>query len=194
MHLAGAAGVHIEDQVMAKRCGHRPNKAIVSKGEMVDRIKAAADAREDSQFVIMARTDALAVEGLEAAIERACACVEAGADMIFPEAVTNLEDYRRFADAVNVPVLANITEFGQTPLFTLEELGNAGVSLALYPLSAFRAMCAAALQVYQTIRLEGTQKNVVRLMQTRAELYDFLHYFGYEQKLDQLFGAEEGDS
>jgi methylisocitrate lyase len=194
MHRAGAAGVHIEDQVMAKRCGHRPNKAIVSKGEMVDRIKAAADAREDSQFVIMARTDALAVEGLEAAIERACACVEAGADMIFPEAVTNLEDYRRFADAVNVPVLANITEFGQTPLFTLEELGNAGVSLALYPLSAFRAMCAAALQVYQTIRLEGTQKNVVRLMQTRAELYDFLHYFGYEQKLDQLFGAEEGDS
>lgn len=194
MSRAGAAGVHIEDQVMAKRCGHRPNKAIVSKGEMVDRIKAAADAREDSHFVIMARTDALAVEGLEAAIERACACVEAGADMIFPEALTNLEDYRRFADAVNVPVLANITEFGQTPLFTLEELRNAGVSLALYPLSAFRAMCAAALQVYQTIRLEGTQKNVVGLMQTREELYDFLHYYGYEQKLDQLFGAEEGDS
>lgn len=194
MSRAGAAGVHIEDQVMAKRCGHRPNKAIVSKGEMVDRIKAAADAREDSHFVIMARTDALAVEGLEAAIERACACVEAGADMIFPEALTNLEDYRRFADAVNVPVLANITEFGKTPLFTLEELRNAGVSLALYPLSAFRAMCAAALQVYQTIRLEGTQKNVVGLMQTREELYDFLHYYGYEQKLDQLFGAEEGDS
>lgn len=194
MSRAGAAGVHIEDQVMAKRCGHRPNKAIVSKGEMVDRIKAAADARDDSHFVIMARTDALAVEGLEAAIERACACVEAGADMIFPEAVTNLEDYKRVADAVNVPVLANITEFGQTPLFTLEELRNAGVSLALYPLSAFRAMCAAALQVYQTIRLEGTQKNVVGLMQTREELYDFLHYFGYEQKLDQLFGAEGGDS
>ncbi|MGM0883907.1 MAG: methylisocitrate lyase [Bacillota bacterium] len=194
MNRAGAAGVHIEDQVMAKRCGHRPNKTIVSKGEMVDRIKAAADAREDSHFVIMARTDALAVEGLEAAIERACACVEAGADMIFPEALTNLEDYRRFADAVNVPVLANITEFGQTPLFTLEELRNAGVSLALYPLSAFRAMCAAALQVYQTIRLEGTQKNVVGLMQTREELYDFLHYHGYEQKLDQLFGAEGGDS
>ncbi|RCW42338.1 methylisocitrate lyase [Paenibacillus prosopidis] len=194
MSRAGAAGVHIEDQVMAKRCGHRPNKAIVSKGEMVDRIKAAADAREDSHFVIMARTDALAVEGLEAAIERACACVEAGADMIFPEALTSLEDYRRFADAVNVPVLANITEFGKTPLFTLEELRNADVSLALYPLSAFRAMCAAALQVYQTIRLEGTQKNVVGLMQTREELYDFLQYHGYEQKLDQLFGAEGGDS
>lgn len=191
MNRAGAAGVHIEDQIMAKRCGHRPNKAIVSKGEMVDRIKAAADAREDSHFVIMARTDALASEGLEAAIDRACACVEAGADMIFPEAVTNLEDYRAFADAVKVPVLANITEFGQTPLFTAEELGNAGVSLALYPLSAFRAMNAAALLVYQTIRLEGTQKNAIGHMQTRAELYDFLNYFSYEQKLDLLYGSRE---
>jgi methylisocitrate lyase len=191
MNRAGAAGVHIEDQIMAKRCGHRPNKAIVSKGEMVDRIKAAADAREDSHFVIMARTDALASEGLEAAIDRACACVEAGADMIFPEAVTSLEDYRAFADAVKVPVLANITEFGQTPLFTAEELGNAGVSMALYPLSAFRAMNAAALLVYQAIRQEGTQKNVIGHMQTRAELYDFLHYFSYEKKLDLLYGSRE---
>ncbi|MDQ8733595.1 methylisocitrate lyase [Paenibacillus sp. LHD-38] len=195
MNRAGAAGVHIEDQISAKRCGHRPGKSIVSKGEMVDRIKAAADAREDSQFVIMARTDALAAEGLAAAIERACACVEAGADMIFPEAVTKLEDYRAFVDAVKVPVLANITEFGQTPLFTVEELGQAGVSMALYPLSAFRAMNAAALLVYETIRGEGTQKNVISRMQTRAELYDFLDYYRYEKKLDQLYGSkEEGSS
>lgn len=191
MNRAGAAGVHIEDQIIAKRCGHRPNKAIVSKGEMVDRIKAAADAREDSQFVIMARTDAIASEGLDAAIDRACACVEAGADMIFPEAVTRLEDYQAFADAVKVPVLANITEFGQTPLFTVDELAKAGVSLALYPLSAFRAMNAAALLAYQTIRLEGTQKNVIDHMQTRAQLYDFLHYLSYEEKLDQLYNSEE---
>lgn len=191
MNRAGAAGIHIEDQIIAKRCGHRPNKAIVSIGEMVDRIKAAADAREDSQFVIMARTDAIASEGLDAAIDRACACVEAGADMIFPEAVTRLEDYQAFADAVKVPVLANITEFGQTPLFTVDELAKAGVSLALYPLSAFRAMNAAALLAYQTIRLEGTQKNVIDHMQTRAQLYDFLHYLSYEEKLDQLYNSKE---
>ncbi|MGO4344223.1 methylisocitrate lyase [Paenibacillus sp. MCAF9] len=194
MNRAGAAGVHIEDQIMAKRCGHRPNKAIVSKEEMVDRIKAAADAREDDQFVIMARTDALAVEGLEAAIERACACVEAGADMIFPEAITKLEDYQAFADAVKVPILANITEFGQTPLYTLKELEHAGVSLALYPLSAFRAMSAAALHVYETIKQEGTQKNVINVMQTRAELYDFLDYLSYEEKLDQLYGVKEEEN
>jgi methylisocitrate lyase len=191
MNRAGAAGIHIEDQVAAKRCGHRPNKAIVSRGEMVDRIKAAADAREDSNFVLMARTDALAVEGLEAAIERACACVEAGADMIFPEAMTDLEQYRIFVEAVKVPVLANITEFGRTPLFTVEELRSAGIALALYPLSAFRAMCAAALQVYQSLRQEGTQRNVLDLMQTRSDLYDFLHYHAYEQKLDSLFGVDE---
>lgn len=194
MTLAGAAGVHIEDQVLAKRCGHRPNKAIVSKQEMVDRIKAATDARVEDSFVIMARTDALAVDGLDAAIDRACACVEAGADMIFPEAVVNLEDYRKFVDAVQVPVLANITEFGQTPLFTVEELREAGVSLALYPLSAFRAMNAAAMQVYRTIREEGSQQKVINLMQTRAELYEILHYLDYEHKLDQLFGTERGDS
>ncbi|MCQ6557751.1 methylisocitrate lyase [Paenibacillus mendelii] len=193
MGRAGAAGVHIEDQVMAKRCGHRPNKAIVGKGEMVDRIKAASDAREDPQFVIMARTDALAVEGIEAAIDRACACVEAGADMIFPEAVLNLEQYKRFTGAVKVPVLANITEFGKTPLFTVEELGGAGVRMALYPLSAFRAMCEAALQVYRLVRWEGTQTNAIGLMQTRDELYDFLHYYDYEQKLDQLFGTDRRD-
>ncbi|OMF38486.1 methylisocitrate lyase [Paenibacillus sp. FSL H8-0548] len=193
MTRAGAAGVHIEDQIADKRCGHRPNKAIVRQEEMVDRIRAAADAKEDSQFVIMARTDALAVEGLNAAIERACACVEAGADMIFPEAVARLEDYRAFADAVKVPILANITEFGQTPLYTTEELRSAGVSLALYPLSAFRAMSAAALQVYQTIRREGTQKTVLEQMQTRAELYDFLDYFSYEEKLDQLYSSREED-
>lgn len=194
MNRAGAAGVHIEDQILAKRCGHRPNKAIVSKEEMVDRIKAAADAREDDQFVIMARTDALAVEGLEAAIERACACVEAGADMIFPEAITKLEDYQAFADAVKVPILANITEFGQTPLFTIKELEDSGVSLALYPLSAFRAMSAAALHVYETIKQEGTQKNVINVMQTRAELYDFLDYLSYEEKLDQLYGVKEEEN
>jgi methylisocitrate lyase len=190
MHRAGAAGVHIEDQVAAKRCGHRPNKAIVSKAEMVDRIKAAVDARADRHFVIMARTDALAVEGLEAAIDRACACIEAGADMIFPEAVTDLAHYKRFADAVKVPVLANMTEFGRTPLYTPEELANAGVGLALYPLSAFRAMSAAALHVYRTIRAEGTQRSTVDRMQTRDELYDFLNYHAYEKKLDRLFGAE----
>ncbi|MDX9768225.1 MAG: methylisocitrate lyase [Ectothiorhodospiraceae bacterium] len=192
---AGAAGCHIEDQVQAKRCGHRPGKAIVSKDEMVDRIRAAVDARSDD-FVIMARTDALAVEGMDAAIERAVACVEAGADMIFPEAMATLEQYRRFSEAVSVPVLANITEFGSTPLFTTEELAGVGVGLVLYPLSAFRAMNQAALSVYQAIRRDGTQKNVVDLMQTRAELYDFLGYHAYEQKLDALFsteGAKEGE-
>ncbi|MFM1652204.1 methylisocitrate lyase [Brevibacillus sp. B_LB10_24] len=190
MIQAGAAGIHIEDQVSAKRCGHRPNKAIVSQAEMVDRIKAAVDAKTDPDFVVMARTDALAVDGLDAAIERACACVEAGADMIFPEAVHTLEQYEAFVKAVRVPVLANITEFGQTPLFSVDELERAGVSLVLYPLSAFRAMNAAALKVFQTIRQEGTQKNVVELMQTRAELYDFLDYHAYEQKLDRLFSRE----
>ena len=189
---AGAAGMHIEDQVQAKRCGHRPGKNIVSKQEMVDRVKAAVDARTDAQFVIMARTDALAVEGLQAAIERACACVEAGADMIFPEAMTELAMYEKFADAVKVPVLANITEFGATPLFTVDELRSAGVSIVLYPLSAFRAMNKAALNVYQTVRREGTQKNVVGSMQTRAELYDVLGYHEYERKLDELFSQEKG--
>jgi methylisocitrate lyase len=188
---AGAAAVHIEDQVQAKRCGHRPGKAIVSRDEMVDRIKAAVDARSDPDFVIMARTDALAVEGLEAAIERAAACVEAGADMIFPEALTSLEMYRQFAEAVNVPILANMTEFGLTPLFTIAELASAGVGLALYPLSAFRAMSAAALQVYQTLRKEGTQKSAIPIMQTRIELYNYLDYYAYEQKLDELFEKEK---
>ncbi len=187
----GAGAMHIEDQVQAKRCGHRPGKEIVPREEMVDRIKAAADARSDPDFVIMARTDALAVGGLQAAIDRACACVEAGADMIFPEAVTELPMYRKFADAVKVPILANITEFGQTPLFTVEELRDANVSLVLYPLSAFRAMNQAALNVYQAIRRDGTQKNVVDSMQTRADLYDFLDYHAYEQKLDQLFAKEK---
>ncbi|MBI2312080.1 MAG: methylisocitrate lyase [Betaproteobacteria bacterium] len=186
----GAAAVHIEDQVQAKRCGHRPGKAIVSRDEMVDRIKAAVDARTDPNFVIMARTDALAVEGLNAAIDRAWACAEAGADMIFPEAMTDLAMYRKFADAVKVPVLANITEFGSTPLYTREELGQAGVALVLYPLSAFRAMSQAALKVYEAIRREGTQKSVVPLMQTRAELYDFLGYHEFEDKLDRLFEKE----
>ncbi len=184
---AGAAAMHIEDQVGAKRCGHRPGKAIVSQQEMVDRIKAAVDARTDSQFVIMARTDALAVEGLSAAIDRACACVEAGADMIFPEAITELSMYRQFAEAVKVPILANITEFGQTPLFTVDEIAGAGVAMTLYPLSAFRAMNQAALNVYQGIRRDGTQKHVVSSMQTRAELYDYLGYHAYETKLDALF-------
>ena len=188
---AGAAAVHIEDQVQAKRCGHRPGKAIVSRDEMVDRIKAAVDARSDPDFVIMARTDALAVEGLEAAIDRAAACVEAGADMIFPEALTSLEMYRQFAEAVKVPILANMTEFGLTPLFTTAELASAWVSLALYPLSAFRAMSAAALQVYQTLRKEGTQKSAIPLMQTRVELYNYLDYYAYEQKLDELFEKEK---
>lgn len=183
----GAGAIHIEDQVQAKRCGHRPGKAIVSQAEMVDRIKAAVDAKTDPDFVVMARTDALAVEGLQAAVDRACACVEAGADMIFPEAMTELAMYKQFAAAVKVPVLANITEFGSTPLFTVEELRGADVSLVLYPLSAFRAMNAAALKVYRAVRGEGTQKNVLDLMQTRMELYDFLGYHEFEQKLDQLF-------
>ena len=187
----GAAAMHIEDQVQAKRCGHRPGKAIVSKDEMVDRIKAAVDARADPDFVIMARTDALAVEGLDAAVERARACVEAGADMIFPEALTDLEMYRQFANAVRVPILANLTEFGVTPLFTLPELAEAGVALALYPLSAFRAMSAAALQVYQALRRDGTQQNVLPLMQSRADLYNYLDYYAYEHKLDELFEKEK---
>ncbi|MGH6820537.1 MAG: methylisocitrate lyase, partial [Methylocella sp.] len=187
----GAAAMHIEDQVQAKRCGHRPGKEIVSRDEMVDRIKAAADARTDPGFVIMARTDALAVEGLDAAIERARACVEAGADMIFPEAITELTMYRKFSDAVKVPILANITEFGHTPLFTVEELRGAGVSIVLYPLSAFRAMNKAALVVYEAIRNEGTQRNVLNLMQTRDELYEYLDYHSFERKLDQLFAKEK---
>jgi len=188
---AGAAAVHIEDQVQAKRCGHRPNKAIVSQAEMVDRIKAAVDAKTDPDFVIMARTDALAVEGLQSAIDRACACVEAGADMIFPEAITELGMYKQFAEAVKVPILANITEFGATPLFTVNALRSVDVSMVLYPLSAFRAMNQAALKVYEAVRNEGTQANVVNLMQTRAELYEHLGYHDYEQKLDALFKGED---
>jgi len=187
----GAAAVHIEDQIQAKRCGHRPGKAIVTKEEMVDRIKAAVNARTDSDFVIMARTDAIAVEGIEAAIDRAAACVAAGADMIFPEAVKDLETYKKFAQAVKVPILANITEFGSTPLFTVDELRKADVSLVLYPLSAFRAMSKAALAVYGTIRAEGTQKNIIDTMQTREELYDYLGYHSFEQKLDAIFSREE---
>lgn len=187
----GAAAMHIEDQVQQKRCGHRPNKEIVSKGEMVDRIKAAADAKTDRNFVIMARTDSLAVEGLEPAIERARACVEAGADMIFPEAITELTMYRKFADAVKVPILANITEFGQTPLFSTQELASANVAMALYPLSAWRAANAAALKVYQAIRKDGHQKNVVDLMQSRDDLYDHLDYHAYENKLDALFARDK---
>lgn len=183
----GAAAIHIEDQVGAKRCGHRPGKAIVAKDEMVDRVKAAVDARTDADFVIMARTDALAVEGLDAAIERACACVAAGADMIFPEAVTDLAMYKRFAAATKVPILANITEFGATPLYSLDDLRGADVAIALYPLSAFRAMNKAALGVYHALRRDGTQKAVVDTMQTRAELYEYLGYHAYESKLDQLF-------
>jgi len=188
---AGAAAMHIEDQVGAKRCGHRPGKELVPSGEMVDRVKAAVDARADPDFVIMARTDALAVEGLEAAIARAAAYVEAGADMIFPEAMTELAMYRRFVEAVKVPVLANITEFGATPLFTVDELRSAGVAIALYPLSAFRAMNKAALDVYQVLRREGTQRAIIDTMQTRSELYDYLGYHAYEQKLDALFAREK---
>ncbi|HVN54439.1 MAG TPA: methylisocitrate lyase [Anaerolineaceae bacterium] len=188
---SGAAAMHIEDQVQAKRCGHRPGKAIAPPAEMVDRIKAAVDARNDPQFVIIARTDALAVEGYQSAVDRSLACLEAGADMVFPEAFTSLEMYARFVRQVGAPVLANITEFGVTPLFTVEELRQAGVSLALYPLSAFRAMSAAALQVYRALREEGTQKNVLPLMQTRADLYDILGYHAYEQKLDELFDKEK---
>jgi len=184
---AGAAATHIEDQVGAKRCGHRPGKELVSAEEMCDRIKAAVDARTDAQFAIMARTDSLAGEGMEAALVRAAKYAAAGADMIFPEAVTELAQYRKFVDAVKVPVLANITEFGETPLFTLDELRSAGVAIALYPLSAFRAMNRAALAVYQSVRHKGTQKDVLATMQTRDELYDYLDYHAYERKLDELF-------
>ncbi|MBK8765312.1 MAG: methylisocitrate lyase [Burkholderiaceae bacterium] len=186
----GAAAMHIEDQVGAKRCGHRPNKEIVTQDEMVDRIKAAADARTDKDFFIMARTDALAVEGLEATIERAVACVEAGADGIFPEAMTELSMYRRFVDAVKVPVLANLTEFGQTPLFTVEELRTVDIAMVLYPLSAFRAMNKAAQNVYETLRRDGTQAAVVPQMQTRQELYDSIGYWDFENKLDALFAQQ----
>lgn len=194
MIKAGAGAVHIEDQVQSKRCGHRPNKAIVSQSEMVDRIKAAVDARTDDDFVIMARTDALAVEGLNAAIDRACACIEAGADMVFPEAITELAMYQQFADAVKKPILANITEFGSTPLFTVDELADHDVSLVLYPLSAFRAMNQAALKVYQSIRQHGTQQHVVELMQSRAELYEYLDYHSFESKLDALFSDKKPES
>lgn len=194
MIKAGAGAVHIEDQVQSKRCGHRPNKAIVSQAEMVDRIKASVDARTDDDFVIMARTDALAVEGLNAAIDRACACIEAGADMVFPEAITELAMYQQFADAVKKPILANITEFGSTPLFTVDELAAHDVSLVLYPLSAFRAMNQAALKVYQSIRQHGTQQHVVELMQSRAELYEYLDYHSFENKLDALFSDKKPES
>ena len=190
----GAAAIHIEDQVGAKRCGHRPNKEIVSKQEMADRVKAAVDARTDKDFVIMARTDALSVEGLDKALERAVACVEAGADMIFAEAMTECGMYKKFADTVKVPVLANLTEFGETPLFTLDELKAAGVRMALYPLSAFRAANKAAENVYTAIRRDGTQENVVDTMQTRKELYDRINYYEYESKLDALFAAQKRTS
>ncbi len=192
MIKAGAAAVHIEDQVGAKRCGHRPGKELVPAAEMVDRIKAAVDARTDEDFVLMARTDALANEGLPAAIERAQAYVAAGADMIFAEAVTELAQYTEFRKTVGVPILANITEFGQTPLFTRDELQTAGVDIILYCCGAYRAMNAAALKVYETIRTEGTQKNVVPLMQSRADLYKYLDYHAYEQKLDELFAKRKG--
>lgn len=188
---AGAAGVHLEDQVAAKRCGHRPNKALVGVDEMVDRLRAATNGRGDDSFVVMARTDALAVEGLDAAIERAGRYIEAGADMLFPEGVRTLDEYRAFTAAVDVPVLANITEFGQTPLFTVEQLRAVGVGLVLYPLSAFRAMSAAALKVYQTIRADGSQAGCLELMQTREELYGYLGYHAYEQALDQLLAKRE---
>ena len=188
---AGAAGMHIEDQVQSKRCGHRPGKEIVSRDEMVDRVKAAVDARTDPGFVIMARTDALAVEGLERAIERAVACVEAGADMIFPEAMTELPMYRRFADAVKVPILANTTEFGATPLFSSPELASAGVAIHLFCCSAYRAMNLAALKTYEAIRRDGHQKNALESMQTRADLYQYLGYHRYEDKLDALFAREK---
>ena len=189
----GVAAVHMEDQVGQKRCGHRPGKEVVAKGEMVDRIKAAVDARTDASFVIMARTDAAAVEGIDAAMERAVAYVEAGADMIFPEAMNALDDYRRFKQAVRVPILANLTEFGSTPFFTTEELSNAGVDIALYCCGAYRAMNKAALNFYETVRRDGTQKAAVPTMQTRAELYDFLGYHAYERKLDALFAHAKAD-
>jgi methylisocitrate lyase len=191
MQRAGAAAVHMEDQVGAKRCGHRPGKELVPAAEMVDRIKAAVDARTDSEFVIMARTDSLAGEGLSSALERSLAYVAAGADMIFAEAVTDLAMYTRFKETVGVPILANITEFGKTPLYSAQQLGDAGVDIVLYCCAAYRAMNAAALKVYHAIRSEGTQRNVLDLMQTRAELYDFLGYYAYEQKLDQLFEANQ---
>lgn len=190
MIRAGAAGIHIEDQVAAKRCGHRPDKALVSTTEMLDRIKAAVDARHEPSFVIMARTDAYGVEGLDAAIERGCRYREAGADMLFPEALTGLDQYRRFGEAVGIPLLANMTEFGVTPLFTTQQLADAGVRLVLYPLSAFRAMSAAALVVFRTIREKGSQQGVLETMQSREELYGFLGYHDYERKLDQLIGKE----
>ena len=188
---AGAGAMHIEDQVASKRCGHRPGKEVVAKSEMVDRIKSAVDARSDAGFVIMARTDAIAVEGIELAIERAVACVEAGADMIFPEAIYTLAQYRQFKDAVKVPILANITEFGQTPLFTTTELGGAGVDIVMYCCGAYRAMNKAALNFYETVRRDGTQKAAVPTMQTRAELYQHLGYHAYEQKLDALFASSK---
>ena len=190
LERAGAAAIHIEDQVPQKRCGHRPNKAIVSQREMVDRIKCAVDARGDEAFLVMARTDALAPEGLESAIERAAACVEAGADAVFPEAVTEIGQYRRFSTALAAPILANITEFGQTPLFSREQLREAGVAMALYPLSAFRAMSQAALQVYRSLARDGSQQAVLDSMQTREQLYQVLGYHEYEQKLDRLFAGE----
>ena len=191
MIRAGAAAMHIEDQVLQKRCGHRPNKAIVEQGEMVDRIKAAVDARTDASFVIMARTDAAAVEGMQAALDRACACVAAGADMIFPEAMGSLAEYRQICEAVKVPVLANITEFGQTPLFTTTELSSAGVAIVLYPLSAHRAMAKAAEQVFKALLTEPNQASVLGSMQTRAELYEYLNYHAFESKLDQLFAESK---
>jgi methylisocitrate lyase len=187
---SGAGGMHLEDQVAAKRCGHRPGKALVPAEEMVDRIKAAVDGRTDPEFVIMARTDAHAVEGQQAALDRAASYVEAGADMIFAEALKTIDEYQQFTTAIRVPVLANITEFGQTPMLTVSELGSTGVRLVLYPLSAFRAMSQAALAVYGAIRKDGTQKNVLNLMQTRAELYEVLGYHDYERKLDELFGKQ----
>lgn len=193
MEKTGVAAIHIEDQILAKRCGHRPNKAIVSMKEMGDRIKAAVDARQDPDFVIMARTDSYAVEGMNAAIERAQLCVELGADMIFPEAMTTLDEYKTFSSAVHVPILANITEFGKTPLFTRDELAGAGVSLILYPLSAFRAMSQAALTTYQAIIQQGTQQSMLSKMQTREELYGVLGYHLYEQKLDQLMEEEDNE-
>ncbi len=188
-HRIGVAAVHMEDQVGQKRCGHRPGKDVVSVGEMVDRVRSAVDARPDSGFVIMARTDAAAVEGIDAAIDRACAYVEAGADMIFPEAMRSLDDYRRFKAAVKVPILANLTEFGSTPFFTTDELREAGVDIALYCCGAYRAMNKAALHFYETVRREGTQKNIIDSLQSRADLYDFLGYHAYEDKLDALFAA-----
>jgi len=190
LESVGVAAVHIEDQVMQKRCGHRPNKMIVPLEDMTDRVKAAVDAKKDTDFVVMARTDALAVEGMPSAIDRAIACVEAGADMIFPEAMTSLEQYKEFTEAVNVPILANITEFGATPLFSSEELASVNVKIQLYPLSAFRSMSLAALKTYEAILQDGHQQNVVDTMQTRMELYDFLGYHAYEQKLDELFTKE----